>query len=85
VEEQERTDRYKGGGSGMSENKTNIKCVFCNSVLSDVTIEDIFASEGCDTCGYGAEVGGTVIIRCDKCDKVIYKKEFTNYPHGGGN
>lgn len=56
--------------------RTNIKCIFCNSILSDIVVEDIFKTDGCPTCGYGSEVSGTIIIKCDKCNKVIYKKEF---------
>lgn len=56
--------------------ETNMKCVFCNSVLSDITIRDIYRSEGCSTCGYGSTGSATLIVRCDTCNRVIYEKEF---------
>lgn len=58
--------------------ETNMKCVFCNSILSDITVEGIHSTEGCPTCGFGSSVTGTIIVRCDKCNKIIYEKEFEN-------
>lgn len=60
------------------EETSNMKCVFCNAILSNITVENIFQTEGCDTCGYGATSGGTIIVKCDKCDRVIYTKDFEN-------
>jgi len=31
------------------ENTTNMKCVFCNSILSNITINSIYRTEGCET------------------------------------
>ena len=61
------------------DNKKNIKCVFCNSILSDITVSEIFRTQGCSSCGYGSEGTAVVTIRCDKCEKVIYRKEFKDF------
>lgn len=58
------------------EQESGIKCVFCNSIVSNVTAEEIYHTEGCETCGYGSETTGEIIVTCDKCGRVIYKKEF---------
>jgi len=54
------------------------ECVFCGAPWTDemMQIEDIEASEGCDTCGYGQGISGTVVITCSTCERVVYKKEF---------
>ena len=55
------------------------KCIWCSAPWSDenVRIEDVWASQGCDTCGYGLKVSGTVTIECHACTKVMYQKEFS--------
>jgi hypothetical protein len=58
--------------------KTNMKCVFCDEVLSGITVDGIYKTEGCDTCGYGSKSYATVTVRCDKCNRVIYTKEVEN-------
>lgn len=59
-------------------------CPFCREEWSEenVLLEDVLASEGCGTCGYGAEVTGSVVIRCHKCKKVMYRKDFKERPNG---
>ncbi len=37
-----------------------------------------YASGGCPTCGHGERVWGTVDIHCSNCEKLIYRKEFSN-------
>ena len=55
-------------------------CPFCSAPWTDdmVKVEDTYASRGCDTCGYGAEITGTVTIKCSSCNRVIYQKEFSD-------
>lgn len=52
-------------------------CVFCSSPWTDDMIEvlDVSASGGCETCGYGASVYGSVQIVCRSCDRLIYRKD----------
>jgi len=59
-------------------------CPYCREPWSEenIKVEDTYASEGCDTCGYGSKVSGTVIIKCHKCKKVMYKKEFSGNSDG---
>jgi len=53
------------------------KCVFCSAEWSDdnVSLEDTYASAGCDTCGHGSSVSGTITISCHVCKKVMYQKD----------
>ncbi|RTL04627.1 hypothetical protein EKK58_09970 [Candidatus Dependentiae bacterium] len=57
-------------------------CPYCRKELSDANIVDLYASQGCDTCGYGQEITGKIEIHCDNCEKLIYVKEFTDRPNG---
>lgn len=59
-------------------------CPYCRAEWTDemIKVEDTYASGGCATCGYGQEITGKVIIKCDKCGKVIYIKEFKDMPNG---
>jgi hypothetical protein len=60
-------------------------CPFCREPWSDknIQVEDLYASGGgCESCGYGEEVSGVVIIKCHKCEKIMYKKEFKDKPNG---
>jgi len=59
-------------------------CPFCHAEWSDenIKIEDVYASSGCDTCGYGSEVTGTVKIHCHECKKLMYQKDFKDRPCG---
>jgi hypothetical protein len=52
-------------------------CPFCREPWSDenVRIEEFHASQGCPTCG-DVSGGGKIIIRCHKCQKIMYVKEF---------
>lgn len=60
----------------MSED-LKVICVFCNAVQSaKVQAELGYISQGCETCGYGGSAEFTIEIRCEACDKVIYKKEY---------
>lgn len=54
-------------------------CPFCSKPWSKemVQVLDLYASEGCDTCGYGGGIDGTVDITCDGCGRLIYRKEFS--------
>lgn len=55
-------------------------CPFCREPWSNenVQIEDLYASSGgCDTCDYGSSASGTVVIKCHKCGKIMYKKDFS--------
>lgn len=53
-------------------------CIWCREPWSDSNIkaESIYASEGCDTCGYGSKVTGEIVITCHACKKEMYRKEF---------
>jgi hypothetical protein len=65
----------------MPSENSNFKplCPFCREPWSDenVRIEDLDASAGCETCGYGEEISGRVVIKCHKCNKIMYVKEFS--------
>jgi len=60
-------------------------CPYCKAEWTDdmIAVEELSASEGCETCGYGQEITGKVVITCSECKKVIYVKEFSDYPNGG--
>jgi hypothetical protein len=62
------------------KNKFRPICPFCREPWSDenIGVEDVDCSSGCDTCGYGASASGKIVIRCHKCEKVMYIKEFTS-------
>lgn len=53
-------------------------CPYCSAPWTDdmVRVEASIASHGCDTCGHGARVEGSVDIECSTCKKLIYRKEF---------
>jgi len=53
-------------------------CPYCRVEWNNknVKIEDWDASEGCESCGYGRELKGTIIIKCHNCKKIIYRKDF---------
>lgn len=53
-------------------------CVFCNTPWTDdmIRVLDVEASGGCDTCGYGFYVSGSIDITCSNCKRLIYKKDF---------
>lgn len=52
-------------------------CPFCSTEWSDdmVQVMDVYASSGCETCGHGSSVEGTVDITCHACKRLIYRKE----------
>ena len=60
----------------MPESK--ILCAFCNAVLTEVEIMDLYKSQGCETCDYGSSYSGKIEIRCPQCKRVVYIKEFKN-------
>jgi len=63
----------------MSEIETGelkILCPFCEAPYTAKMKEDLHETEGCDTCGYGEEIRGTITITCSNCGKVVYKKEY---------
>jgi acetyl-CoA carboxylase beta subunit len=62
----------------MPTNKFKPLCPYCREPWSDenVMVEDVYCSQGCDTCGSGAEASGTIVIKCHSCKKVMYKKDF---------
>jgi len=54
-------------------------CVFCSKPWSSSMMNvEAYASYGCETCGYGREITGTVEIHCDHCARLVYKKEFVS-------
>ncbi|MBU0581471.1 MAG: hypothetical protein KKA19_09880 [Candidatus Margulisbacteria bacterium] len=55
-------------------------CPFCRAKWSDenMRIEELYASGGCESCGSGADISGSIVIACHKCGKVMYKKDFTD-------
>jgi hypothetical protein len=57
---------------------SNVLCPFCREPWSEdnIKIEDLIASAGCPTCG-DANARGKVVIRCHKCEKIMYIKEFS--------
>lgn len=54
------------------------KCIWCNAPWTDdnIRVEEVYAGGGCDTCGYGTIVSGTINIVCHVCNKLMYQKEF---------
>ena len=51
-------------------------CVFCNAEQSlDVEASVFGISAGCDTCGHGTSADVAIVVKCESCGKVIYKKE----------
>ena len=56
------------------EQDFKIMCPFCNAPYTASMTEDLYASEGCETCG--PTITGELIIRCSNCGKIIYKKEY---------
>lgn len=55
-------------------------CVFCSAPWSDemIKVEDIDASHGHGSYDIGPEnQRATVDITCDTCNKLIYRKEYT--------
>jgi len=51
-------------------------CPYCSAVFTpEMMIDYLRISDGCDTCGYGAKTKVFVEIKCEKCNKIIYKKE----------
>lgn len=63
----------------MEAEEPKMKCPFCSAEWSDANVQvyDIETSEGCDTCGYGSSVSGTIKITCDSCGRTMYEKEFS--------
>jgi hypothetical protein len=64
----------------MKTNQQSFKiiCPFCSEELPlKVQVHLDSTSEGCETCGHGAKAYGIVEIKCPRCNKVIYKKEWT--------
>jgi len=53
-----------------------IFCPFCNAPYTASMTEELEASEGCETCGYGNEPTGKITITCDNCCKEVYIKEI---------
>lgn len=53
-------------------------CGFCNAPWTEdmIRIFNISSSGGCDTCGYGATKSASIDITCEKCERVIYQKEY---------
>jgi hypothetical protein len=53
-------------------------CPFCGKAWTEgmVKVLDVYASQGCVTCGYGSTVSGKVDITCEGCKRTIYRKEF---------
>lgn len=56
--------------------ESQILCVFCNAPWSpDMQITSWYASEGCNTCGFGSELTADIEIYCTNCKRLVYKKE----------
>lgn len=54
-----------------------ILCPFCNQQYTATMINELFGiGGGCESCGNGAEVTGNIDIRCDNCEKIVYRKEI---------
>ena len=54
-----------------------VLCVFCNAPwTAEMQLMELWSSAGCDTCGYGARVHGVVLIECENCNRIVYRKEF---------
>lgn len=57
-------------------NESNIVCGFCNAKWTErMEMELERMTEGCESCGYGAEVEVSLNIICDSCQRVIYRKD----------
>jgi hypothetical protein len=59
-------------------------CPFCGAEWNDenVQVHDVYASGGCDTCGFGTRYSYTVEIKCHSCGRLMYQKEGEEYPYG---
>lgn len=68
----------------MAQNEFKPLCIWCSAPWSDdnVKLEDIYASNGCDTCGYGQTVSASLVVTCHSCKKVMYQKGFEEHPNG---
>lgn len=53
-------------------------CVFCGAPWDDAMVEGLESTAGCDTCGFGAETTGTIVIKCSACKRTVYEKEFSS-------
>jgi len=55
-------------------------CPFCNAEYTAkmlACLEDL--TEGCSTCGYGAEASIRLDIYCESCERLVYSKEIVAY------
>lgn len=60
----------------LDTNELRILCVFCNAPWTAKMVEDLYVTQGCDTCGYGAGVYGSIEVICTNCSRVVYRKEI---------
>lgn len=58
----------------LDNNEFKIVCPFCNASYTAEMEDDLWASQGCETCG--PEITGSFEIKCSNCKKLIYKKEY---------
>lgn len=64
----------------MTLESPQILCPYCSAPWSEENLkfEEISFSEGCDTCGFGAQYEVTLDIICHMCGKLMYRKEGIN-------
>lgn len=55
-----------------------ITCPFCHAPWTEamMRVYDISSYGGCDTCGHGSTGHATLDITCEKCERLIYRKEY---------
>ena len=71
----------KGMGRVMSEKRViKFVCPYCNNELNEPEANELKMDyDSCDSDPvYGVSVGGSIEIKCSRCEKLIYKKPFIN-------
>ena len=59
------------------DKELKILCIWCNAVwTAEMELKELWASQGCSSCGYGNEGGAKIEITCGNCGKVVYQKAF---------
>jgi len=56
--------------------EVKILCPFCSAPYTAEMLTELESStEGCSSCGYGAEAKVTFSIYCTNCERLVYRKE----------
>ncbi len=60
----------------LTPDTLTILCPYCSAPYTAKMETDLDFSQGCETCGHGGGMSGTIEIHCDNCKKLVYKKEY---------